>query len=119
MVDPFLRGNKSAPEHKKKLAEPCYQGQRNTQVKKFREFPGGPAVRLGAFTAVAWVQSLVGELRSHKPCDMAKKKKEKKLKKKMHRPVLLRSIDEKTLNKILANSSQQGIYYKGNTSQPK
>ena len=33
----------------------------------FREFPGGPVVRrlgLGAFTARAQVQSLVGELRS-------------------------------------------------------
>ena len=27
-----------------------------------------------AFTAVAWVQSLVGELRSHKSCGVAKKK---------------------------------------------
>ena len=32
---------------------------------------------LGAFTAVAQVQSLVGELRSHKPCGAAKKKKKK------------------------------------------
>ena len=31
-------------------------------------------VGLGAFTARTWVQSLVGELRSHKPCGMAKKK---------------------------------------------
>ena len=29
---------------------------------------------LRAFTAVAQVQSLVGELRSHKPCSAAKKK---------------------------------------------
>ena len=28
-----------------------------------------------AFTAGAWVQSLVGELRSHKLCNAAKKKK--------------------------------------------
>ena len=33
---------------------------------------------LGTFTAVAWVQSLVGELRSHEPCGMAKKKKKRK-----------------------------------------
>ena len=32
---------------------------------------------LGAFTAGAWVQSLVKELRSCKSCDVAKKKKEK------------------------------------------
>ena len=32
---------------------------------------------LGAFTAVAQVQSLIGELKSHKPCGMAKKKKKK------------------------------------------
>ena len=30
---------------------------------------------LGTFTAVAWVQSLVGELRFHMPQGMAKKKK--------------------------------------------
>ena len=30
---------------------------------------------LSTFTAVAWVQSLVRELRSHKPCGVAKKKK--------------------------------------------
>ena len=33
---------------------------------------------LGAFTAVAWVQSLVGELRSYKLCSAAKKKKKEK-----------------------------------------
>ena len=32
-------------------------------------------VRTWAFTAVAWVQSLAGELRSRNLCDMAKKKK--------------------------------------------
>ena len=31
---------------------------------------------LGAVTAVAWVQSLVRELRSCKPCGVARKKKE-------------------------------------------
>ena len=35
---------------------------------------------LGAFTAVAQVQSLVGELRSPKPRGMAKKKKRKERK---------------------------------------
>ena len=30
---------------------------------------------LGLYTSTAGVQSLVGELRSHNPCDMAKKKK--------------------------------------------
>ena len=33
---------------------------------------------LGAFTSVAWVQSLVGEVRSCKPRGTAKKKKKKK-----------------------------------------
>ena len=33
---------------------------------------------LSAFTAVAWVQALVRELRSHKLPSMAKKKKKKK-----------------------------------------
>ena len=32
---------------------------------------------LSAFKAGAWVQHLVGELRSHMPCHMAKKKKKK------------------------------------------
>ena len=36
------------------------------------EFPGGLVVRSWAFTAVAWVQSLIGELRSCKPHSTAK-----------------------------------------------
>ena len=43
--------------------------------------PGNsPAVQglgLGVFTARAWVQSLVKELRSCKPCGMSKRKKKK------------------------------------------
>ena len=38
-------------------------------------------LRLSAFTARAWVQSLVGELRSHKPRGQKKKKKEKRRRK--------------------------------------
>ena len=38
-----------------------------SKERKLGDFPGGPVVRTCAFTAVAWVQSLVGELRSHKP----------------------------------------------------
>ena len=34
---------------------------------------------LRSFTAVAWTQSLVGELESYKMCGMAKNKKGKKL----------------------------------------
>ena len=34
---------------------------------------------LGAFTAIAWVQPLVGELRSHKPPGMARKKIKRKI----------------------------------------
>ena len=37
-----------------------------------------PWLGLGAFIAVAWVQSLIGEQRSHKLCSMVKKKKKKK-----------------------------------------
>ena len=33
---------------------------------------------LGAFIAIVWVQPLVGELRSHKPPGMARKKKKKR-----------------------------------------
>ena len=36
-------------------------------------------LRLGAFIARIWVQSLVGELRSHKPHSTAKKGKKKKV----------------------------------------
>ena len=39
------------------------------------EFPGGPVVRTLRFHCRGWVQSLVGELRSHKPNGVAKKKK--------------------------------------------
>ena len=46
--------------------------------------PGNsPAVQglgLGVFTARAWVQSLVKELRSCKPCGMSKRKKKRKKK---------------------------------------
>ena len=40
---------------------------------KKQEFPGGPVVRTRAFTAVAQVQSLLGELRSHKLLGASKK----------------------------------------------
>ena len=39
---------------------------------------GIPWFGLGAFTAGAQVQSLVGEIRSHKPCSSANKTKHKK-----------------------------------------
>ena len=43
---------------------------------KNKQTGSSPAVQWlepGAFTAVAWVQFLVGELRSCKPCSMANK----------------------------------------------
>ena len=49
---------------------------------KFGEFPGCLVVRTHTFTAGALVQSLVGELRSRKPCSKAKKKKKKRKKRK-------------------------------------
>ena len=39
------------------------------------EFISGPVVKTWAFTARAWVQSLIREQRSHKPSGTAKKKK--------------------------------------------
>ena len=42
----------------------------------FRELSGGLVVRFGAFTALAWVQSLVRELRSYKLHGIVKKKKD-------------------------------------------
>lgn len=42
-----------------------------------REFPGGPVVRTCAFTAMAWVQFLAGELRPHKPGAARKKERER------------------------------------------
>ena len=51
----------------------------------------------GTFTAVAWVQSLVGELRSRKQCGVAKKKKKKNpnhfLCKKISRPLTMHHAD--------------------------
>ena len=40
------------------------------------EFPGSPGIRICAFTTMAWVHFLVGELRFCKPCGMTKKKKQ-------------------------------------------
>ena len=40
----------------------------------FRNSMVGPWLGLGTFTAMAWVQPLVKELRSHKPCGTAKGK---------------------------------------------
>ena len=45
-----------------------------------REFLGSPVVRALTFTARAGVQPGVGELRSHKPHGIAKKKERKKKK---------------------------------------
>ena len=45
--------------------------------KENRDFPGGLVVRIPAFTAMALVLSLVGELRSHKLCSVTKKQKRK------------------------------------------
>ena len=47
----------------------------NHQVKLHWEFPGGLVVRTCAFTAVAGVQTLDEELRSHKLCGAANKTK--------------------------------------------
>lgn len=43
-----------------------------------REFPAGPVVRLGTFTAVTRVPPVAGELRSCEPQDIAKKQRNKK-----------------------------------------
>ena len=43
-----------------------------------REFPGSPVAKTFTFTARAGVQPSVGELRSHKPHGIAKKKKKGK-----------------------------------------
>ena len=41
------------------------------------DFPGGAVVRTQHFPCLAWVQSLVGKLRSCKPFDLARNKNEK------------------------------------------
>ena len=43
-----------------------------------REFPGGTVVRMWCFYSQGQIQSLVGELRSHKLCSVAKKKKKER-----------------------------------------
>ena len=54
-------------------------GSEKRVLKEVREEEGSSLVvqwlALGAFTAMVWVQSLVGELRSPKPHSLAKKKK--------------------------------------------
>ena len=42
------------------------------------EFPSGPVVTFGFFTAVAWVQFLLEKLRSHKSMCCSQKQKKKK-----------------------------------------
>ena len=54
-------------EKKKKIKNTIKQGVP-------REFPGHQWLRFQIFTAEAWVQSLVGELRSHEPGGMAPQK---------------------------------------------
>ena len=54
-----------------------YLNSNNSRIKQLREFPGTPVVR--TFTAGAWVQSLVRELRFLKPHSPAKKKRIKQL----------------------------------------
>ena len=49
-------------------------------MQMMREFPGSPVAKTFTFTARARVQPSVGELRSHKPHGIAKKKKKEKKK---------------------------------------
>ena len=44
-------------------------------VSKGKDFPDGPVVRTSLPLQGAWVQSLVRELRSHRPLDVAKNNK--------------------------------------------
>ena len=44
-----------------------------------REFPGGLAVRIRAFISVAWVQSLVGEVRSPEAVQQDQKERKRNL----------------------------------------
>ena len=41
---------------------------------KWRDFPGGPEVKILRFQFRVWVPSLVGELGSHIPCGMGERK---------------------------------------------
>ena len=61
------------PEFNKqdKLYKNCHK------LDKFREFPGGPVVKTWCFHCQ--VQSLVKELRPHKPCSIATKREREKL----------------------------------------
>ena len=45
----------------------------------FKEFPGDPVVRIQFSLPWPWVQSLVGEQRSNKPHDIARKRKKERL----------------------------------------
>ena len=50
----------------------------NLKKKKLSNTLAAQWLELDAFTAGAWVQSLVGKRRFHKPCGMEKKKKKQK-----------------------------------------
>ena len=51
------------------------KGKMDRRTERSREgvFPGGPVVRTPLSLSKAWVHTLVRELRSHKPCSVAKK----------------------------------------------
>ena len=78
-------------------------------LKSTREFPGCPVVRTWCFHCLsgALVQSLVGELRSYKPCSTEKKKK------KIHQLTSRKSKPTYRMGKIFVNhASDKGLTFR-------
>ena len=63
-----------AQQRRPNTAKKTKKSKKTPQQQPCWELPGGPVVRTWCFHCWAQVQSLVGELRSCKPCDMAGKK---------------------------------------------
>ena len=73
-------------------------------INLYREFPGGPVVKTPCFHGRRWgVQPLDRELRSQKPCSVAKKapKAKNKQKREKHNKIHAHSLNKQTKRHIL------------------
>ena len=62
-------------QKKRKNLNKILANQIQQYIKRIKNFPGSPVVKISPFKAGIWVQSLVGELKSHMPHSQKKKKK--------------------------------------------
>ena len=61
-------------QKKRKNLNKILANQIQQYIKRIKNFPGSPVVKISPFKAGIWVQSLVGELKSHMPHSQKKKK---------------------------------------------